>query len=501
MTHGCKLADHAGVCTKRARPCPCTQYGCTQYCSGEDLAAHLVQCRAAPVQCYLCARLFLRCELGAHIEHAHREHEGTVFEHCPLRASHGCGFCVVRQRPVGHSAALHAVAADTHGENLRRILAWRNRSQPAHLVEFTLGRTCPSPNKNLIVAWSSLSGVGVCDIRDHYDVFSRRRRGVDDKRTTLPSGGLHGSLNPLPVPTIMPRFRSLPTKTTVVARADADAGLLILPDEILRAVICFVATDHHIRSAPIGAIPARRLGGCGDTLSVVSLSHSCRRMRQVCHQVNPPLLSLKWEPQDDEDGQLVAEAMLMGAQQATMDELWQHATMISNEYCPSPQLLNTLQRLAASDGADDSTLFPNGQPSGFRRVRRWQPSKEHVSVSRLGAPPPSLHWEMQLGKASPLVAQAHGGSSQSNVVDECGTIMAQHLQQCRVVNGCESMRQCMTPPPLGSGPRSMGYDSAVDGGDLALPPALSVLADVREAGDQATTSMATSGGHSHVKPR
>ncbi len=519
VTHGCKLTDHAYVCRERARPCPCAQYGCTQYCrAGEELAAHLPQCPAAPVQCYLCARLLLRSELGAHIEHAHREHEGTVFQHCPLRAAHGCGFYVVRQRPVGHSAALHAIAADTHGENLRHILSWRNRSQPAHLVEFTLGRTCPSPNKNLIVAWSSLSGVGVCDIRDHCDVYSRRRHGVNDGRTTLLelSGGLHGSLNPLPVPTILPQFRSQLAKNTVAARVGATTGLLSLPDEILRAVVCFVASDRHGRSAPVGAIPARRLGGCGDTLSVVSLSHSCRRLRRLCHQLKPPLLSLKWEPQDDED-----EQEETGAEVSPVDELWQAPAMMSDEYCPSPKLLDTLQRLAAGDGADDTgcgsdapmhvatelqqtahagadsaspraatsgmevmAMFQNGQPRGFRRVRRWRPSKDFVAVSRLGAPPPSLQWEMQVGKASPLVGQAHGSSTQSSVADECATIMAQHLQQCRVAAGCGSMSQCAPPPPLGSEPHGMGGGRYT--GDLSLPPALSVLAYVRGAADQAT---------------
>ena len=161
-----------------------------------------------------------------------------------------------RQQPVGHGAALHAVAADTCGT--AAFLAWRNCSQPVHLVEFTLGRTCPSPNKNLIVAWSSLSGVGVCDIRDHCDVYSRRCHEVGDGRTAPLRGGLHGSLNPLPVPTIL---RSPLVMSSVATREGAPADLLSLPDEILRAVVCFVAT--------VG-IPARRLGGCGDTLSVVA---------------------------------------------------------------------------------------------------------------------------------------------------------------------------------------------------------------------------------------
>ena len=52
---------------------------------------------------------------------------------------------------------------------------------------------------------------------------------------------------------------------------------------------------------------------------------------------------------------------------------------------------------------------------------------------------PSLRWEMQIANVSPMAPQMDGSSAHSSVTDECITIMAQHLQQCRVAAGCGGM--------------------------------------------------------------
>jgi hypothetical protein len=168
LLHRCKLADHLEICTGAARACPCAQWGCAaRYTGPAELAQHLQRCWAAPVVCYLCSRMCRRCDLGPHIEQLHREHAAT-FEHCPLRLTHGCEYCVVRQQPsrviissrsnsrtallcgstsappaptvvAVHHGLLRAVARDARGGsggNLGRLVRWQQRSQPAHLVVF-----------------------------------------------------------------------------------------------------------------------------------------------------------------------------------------------------------------------------------------------------------------------------------------------------------------------------------------------------------------------------
>ena len=348
---------------------------------------------------------------------------GTVFQHCPLRDIQGCGFCVVRQRPICCSAALHAVAADTRGDNLRRILEWRRVSQPAHLVEFTRGRTCPLRTEGLIVSWSSTTGVGV-SARTHQQLKEDGGRADSHLLGMASASAVHGTLNPPPIPTVIPA----PTYTAAAgASGDGVAGLLSLPDDALNAVVSLIIT------------PAAGSSSGSDTLSVACLGASCRRLNRLCQQHLPALLSYRWEPLPSPPPappltpSSQADAVAAGgaspsrltrlAAQFPELELWQQqetTAVMTMEHNPSPELLHRLRRLASTSSIDDDdddgptmappppldtpltdasaddlvALFPNGVPARFRPVRRWQPNHELISVGRVGAPPSALQWQM-----------------------------------------------------------------------------------------------------------
>eukprot|EP01046_Picozoa_sp_COSAG06_P097663 COSAG06_NODE_43764_length_369_cov_0.737037_1_plen_91_part_10 len=87
--------------------------------------------------------------------------------------------------------------------------------------------------------------------------------------------------------------------------------------------------------------------------------------------------------------------------------------MSDDGYCPSPQLLQKLQRLATANDNDTGTTSSDcgevelieqdeggqerrdrqsggaaaGQPAIYRPVRRWRPSAELAAVGGVGAPP------------------------------------------------------------------------------------------------------------------
>jgi hypothetical protein len=239
---------------------------------------------------------------------------------------------------------------------------------------------------------------------------------------------LHGTLNPPPIPTVIPAPTGL-AAAAVGDGADGSVGLLSLPDDVLNAVVNLIIA------------PAAAAGS--DTLSVACLGASCRRLYHLCQQHLPPLLSYLWEPMTPPPpapplpppqaevlaGSSPSRLARLAAQFPEL-ELWQQqeSTAVMIEHSPSPELLHKLRRLASTsldddddDGAtvalepppptganadDHPAMFPHGVPAGFRPVRRWRPSHELISVGRIGAVS-GLQWQMT------------------------GEFMAEHLQSCR----------------------------------------------------------------------